>query len=140
MSYLLDTCALSELVARNPDPGVVEWIDGIDESRLHLCAITIGEIQKGIQKLAASRRKRALIEWLEGDLLLRFQDRILPIDTDVMLAWGALVADLEKRGTPMPAIDSLVAAVALHNGLTLVTRNEADFAGSGVPVLNPWQK
>ena len=138
MRYLLDTCAISDLVAREPNPGLVEWIDSVDEARLYLCVISIGEIQKGIQKLAASRRRQSLTEWLEEDLLIRFKDRILPIDAQVMLAWGTLTADLEKRGQPMPAIDSMVAAVALLNGLTLVTRNEADFVHSGVTVLNPW--
>ena len=138
MRYLLDTCAISDLVSKQPNPGLVEWLDSIDETRLYLCVISIGEIHKGIQKLSASRRKHTLVEWLEGDLLSRFQDRILPIDTAVILAWGALTADLEKHGKPMPAIDSLIAAVALQNGLTLITRNESDFAHSGVPVLNPW--
>jgi tRNA(fMet)-specific endonuclease VapC len=55
-----------------------------------------------------------------------------------MLTWGTLAAELEKRGTPMPAVDSLIAAVALRHGLTIVTRNEEDFAHSGVQVLNPW--
>jgi tRNA(fMet)-specific endonuclease VapC len=138
MTYLLDTCAISELVAREPNRGLFEWVDGVDEVRLYLCAVSIGEIYKGIQKLAASRRRQSLVEWLQGDLLVRFRGRVLPIDTEVMLAWGALVAGLEQRGRPMPAIDSLIAAAALHNGLTLVTRNETDFAHSGVPVLNPW--
>jgi tRNA(fMet)-specific endonuclease VapC len=138
MNYLLDTCAISDLLSRRPDPGLVAWIDGVNEARLYLCAISIGEICKGIQKLPASKRKRTLSEWLEGNLPQRFRDRILPLDIAAMLAWGALTAGLETRGTPMPAIDSLIAAVALHNGLTLVTRNEADFAHSGVPVLNPW--
>jgi predicted nucleic acid-binding protein len=138
VKYLLDTCAISDLVSRKPDPGLVEWIDGVDETQLYLCVISIGEIHKGIQKLAPSRRKQTLIEWLESDLLLRFTDRILPIDTAVMLVWGALAADLERQGQSMPAIDSLIAAVALSSGLTVVTRNEADFEHSGVPVLNPW--
>ena len=139
MNYLLDTCAISDLVARAPDPGLVAWIDGVEEDQLYLCAISIGEIQKGIHKLEASPRRQALAEWLEGELLARFRGRILAIDVEVMLAWGALVADLEQRGRPMPAIDSLLAAVAVQNGLTLVTRNEGDFLHSGVPVLNPWK-
>ena len=138
MIYLLDTCVISELVARQPSPSVVDWIDGVEEDRLFLSAITIGEIKKGIEKLSNSERKRALGEWLEGDLLTRFSDRILPIDTAVMLVWGKLASDLEKRGRPMPAIDSLIAATCLYGGLGLVTRNENDFAYGGVEIVNPW--
>ena len=76
--------------------------------------------------------------WLEDDLLLRFRGRILPIDIAVMLVWGLLVADLEERGRPLPAIDSLIAATCLRTKLDLVTRNESDFAHSGVTVINPW--
>jgi len=138
MIYLLDTCVISELVARQPNPSVIDWIDGINEDRLFLSAITIGEIKKGIEKLADSERKRVLAGWLEHDLLIRFNDRILPIDTAVMLVWGRLTSDLEKQGRPMPAIDSLLAATCLCRELRLVTRNENDFAYSGVEIVNPW--
>jgi tRNA(fMet)-specific endonuclease VapC len=140
MTFLLDTWVISELVARQPNPAVVRWVDSIDEDRLFLSAITIGEIKRGIEKLADSRRKSALQEWLEDDLLIRFRDRILPIDTPVMLVWGQLAADLERQGKRMPAIDSLIAATCLQGGLDLVTRNEGDFAHSGVTVLNPWKQ
>jgi predicted nucleic acid-binding protein len=140
MRFLLDTCVISELVARQPDPDVVRWVDGTDEERLCLSVITVGEIKRGIDRLPDSSRKSALAEWLEGDLLIRFADRILPIDTPVMLVWGELTANLEKQGRRMPAIDSLIAATALQGRLSLVTRNEDDFANSGVTVVNPWQQ
>lgn len=139
MNYLLDTCVLSDLVAKEPNPGLLEWIDGVEEATLYLCVVSIGEIHKGIQKLSASTRKRALIEWLERDLLMRFKGRTLIMDTEAMLTWGLLTADLEKRGRPMPVIDSLIAAIVLRNEFTLVTRNEADVAHSGVSVFSPWQ-
>jgi predicted nucleic acid-binding protein len=140
MRFLLDTCVISELVAKQPDPGVVQWVDNVDEEKLFLSTITIGEIKKGIEKLAASSHRSALAEWLEDELLVRFKDKILPIDTAVMLIWGKLAADLEKRGQRMPAIDSLLAATALQGGLGLVTRNEDDFAHCGVAVINPWEQ
>jgi predicted nucleic acid-binding protein len=140
MRFLLDTCVISELVARQPDPGVVQWVDSVIEENLFLSAITIGEIKKGIEKLAATNHQRALSEWLEDELLVRFKDKVLPIDTAVVLVWGKLVADLEKQGKPMPAIDSLLAATALQCGLALVTRNEDDFAHCGVAVINPWEQ
>ncbi len=140
MRYLLDTCVISELVAKQPDSDVIQWVDSIDEEKFYLSAITIGEIKEGIEKLSDSKRKSALAEWLEGDLLIRFKDRILAIDTGVMLAWGELAAGLEKQGTKMPAIDALIAAIALEGRLSLVTRNVDDFADLGVVIINPWQR
>jgi predicted nucleic acid-binding protein len=140
MTFLLDTCVISELGAKQPNLHVVQWVDSIAEDKLFLSAITIGEIKRGIEKLADSGRKSALAEWLEGDLLIRFTDRILPIDIPVMLVWGQLTADLEKQGSRMPAIDSLIAATCLQGRLDLVTRNEGDFALSGVTVINPWEQ
>jgi predicted nucleic acid-binding protein len=139
MTFLLDTCVISELVAKQPNPRVVQWVDSIDEDKLFLSAITIGEIKKGIEKLAESSRKSALAEWLEGDLLIRFADRILAIDIPVMLVWGQLTAELEKQGRRMPAIDSLIAATCLQGRLDLVTRNESDFVHSGIMIVNPWE-
>ena len=79
MRFLLDTCVIAEFVARQPDPGVVRWIDSIDEERLYLSAITIGEIKKGIEKLPDSRRRSELTKWLEDELLMRFKNKILPL-------------------------------------------------------------
>jgi tRNA(fMet)-specific endonuclease VapC len=137
MNYLLDTCVISELVARKPAPGVIEWVDSVDEERLLLSSITIGEIKKGIEKLAAQDRRNVSAAWLEDELLVRFRDKILPIDTAVMLVWGEPAAKLEKQGRPMPAIDSLLAATVLQGDLTLVTRNEDGFSRSDIAVINP---
>ena len=140
MKYLLDTCVISELVAKQPHPPVVQWVDGVEETCLYLSVVTIGEIRKGIAKLPDSPRKITLQEWLQDQLLARFSGRIVPIDTGVMLRWGQLTASLELAGRPMPAIDSLIAASALHADFSLVTRNEADFRHAGVPIVNPWQQ
>ena len=140
MNFLLDTCVISELVAMQPNPNVVRWIDSVDEDKLFLSVITIGEIKKGIEKLADSRRKDALVEWLNDGLLVRFRDKILPINIPVVLAWGQLAADLDRQGRRMPAIDSLIAATCLQGELQLATRNEDDFAQSGIVVINPWEQ
>jgi tRNA(fMet)-specific endonuclease VapC len=138
LKYLLDTCVISELVARNPSGKVVGWIDGLDPEHVYLSVITIGEIKKGIQKLPDSQRKAELQEWLAYELMDQFQGRILAIDTEVMLTWGRLVGDLESKGRKMAAMDSLIAAIVLHEGLTLVTRNEEDFKHADIPLANPW--
>ncbi|MES1241158.1 MAG: type II toxin-antitoxin system VapC family toxin [Acidobacteriota bacterium] len=139
MTYLLDTCVISELASKRAEPAVVRWIDGVDPESIHLSAVTIGEIQKGIEKARDPRRKEILKAWLHEELLVRFKHQILALDTEVFLAWGALAGSLESRGLPMPAMDSLIAATALHHRLVLVTRNEDDFQRSGVKLLNPWK-
>lgn len=138
MKYLLDTNVISELISKQPDEKVIRWIDGIDDQLVYLSVITIGEIQRGIEKLADGHRKRALRVWLKEDLLLRFEEKILDNDIPVIFTWGKLIAELESKGRPLPAIDSLIAATALHHDLHLVTRNEQDFAGTSLSVINPW--
>jgi tRNA(fMet)-specific endonuclease VapC len=139
MNYLLDTNVISELIAREPNQNVVDWIDSLDPETVSLSVITIGELRKGIEKLVRSRRKDQLTVWLENDLLLRFADKIVAITTDVMLVWGDLTGRLERDGKPIAAIDSLLAATALQGKYTLVTRNEEDFQHTGVSILNPWK-
>jgi predicted nucleic acid-binding protein len=138
MNYILDTNVISELIAREPTRNVTDWLDSIDPESVFLSVITIGELKKGIEKLTASKRKQTLDSWLEEDLLVRFRDRILPLDIPVLLTWGRLVADLERAGNPLPAIDSLLAATAAQTGFTLATRNAGHFRPAGITVFNPW--
>jgi tRNA(fMet)-specific endonuclease VapC len=138
MNYLLDTNVISELIARVPNPRVIAWIDQLDPEAVYLSVITIGELRKGIEKLAPSRRKDELTTWLDHDLLRRFAGHIVEITTDVMLVWGELTGRLEREGKPVAAIDSLIAASALQGKYTLVTRNEVDFQHTGVTIINPW--
>jgi predicted nucleic acid-binding protein len=76
--FLLDTNVVSELVSPRPDGRVVRWVEDTDESILFLSALTLGEIRNGVQRLRLGRRRARLESWLQGDLPLRFQDRILP--------------------------------------------------------------
>jgi toxin FitB len=138
MKYLLDTCVISELVAKKPNPRVIDWIDSIDPESAYMSVITIGEIRKGIEKLPDSERKATLHAWLSEELEARFRGRILPINIEVVLTWGQLTGSLESKGKKMAAIDSLIAATALHSHCLLVTRNEADFRYAGITILNPW--
>jgi toxin FitB len=139
VNFLLDTCVLSDLVSKRPSPDVKRWIDSVDSDRIHLSVVTIGEIQKGIEKLPDSRRRDALESWLKDDLLVRFRDQLVTLDVGVFLQWGTLIGRLETMGMPMPAMDSLIAATALHGNFVLATRNEDDFRRSGVQLLNPWK-
>jgi tRNA(fMet)-specific endonuclease VapC len=138
VNYLLDTCLISETIHKQPNQKVLNWLDEQLPETLYLSVITIGEIAKGISKLPASKRKESLTQWLHQALPHRFENRILGLDIDTMSLWGKLVAQLEQNGRPLPAMDSLIAATALKNSLTLVTRNEKDFAGTQVVIINPW--
>lgn len=138
MKYLLDTCVISELITKQPNPKVIDWLDAQLPENLYLSVITIGEISKGISKLTSSQRKKSLDIWLNQALPSRFLGRILGIDIKTMLLWGELVGKLEKQGRPLPIIDSLIAAITLQNSLALVTRNEKDFAGTEIVIVNPW--
>ena len=138
MSYLLDTCVLSELAAKLPNPAVATYVDTLPEEQVYLSVITIGEIVKGIEKLPASPRQSALQNWLEQDLLVRFQGKILPLDVDVLTERGRLAARLDRAGKPMPTMDALISATALNFELTLVTHNVADFREAGIEIANPW--
>ncbi|SRR5579883_431693 len=138
MKYLLDTCLISELVAKQPNQQVLDWLDAQVPETLYLSVITIGEIAKGISKLTSSKRKESLLTWLNETLPNRFENRILSIDASTMVLWGNLVGQLELLGRPLPVMDSLIAAIALQNSLSLVTRNENDFAQTGVVIVNPW--
>ena len=140
MNYLLDTNVISELISKKPDTKVLDWLDRLAPNTVYLSVITIGEIQKGVQKLPPSKRKDAVTQWLERDLLLRFQQRILEITIDVILIWGGLTGRLESEGRSISAMDSLIAATALQGDYCLVTRNEQDLEHTGVRIINPWKE
>lgn len=138
MSYLIDTCCISELVKKRPNPNVVKWFSDQDELCLYISVITFGELRKGIEKLPTSKKKNELHRWVKEDLTHRFKNRILDIDLKVVNQWGEMLATAEKRGNPLPAMDSLIAATALVHELSVVTRNTKDMEGSGADVINPW--
>lgn len=138
MSYLIDTCCISELVKKEPNPNVVKWFADLDELSMHLSIITFGELRKGIEKLPESKKKKELNRWVKEDLNQRFKNRVLTINIEEVNKWGEILAEAEKHGRPLPAIDSLIAATALVHDLSVVTRNTQDMEGSGVEVINPW--
>jgi predicted nucleic acid-binding protein len=137
MSFLLDTNAVSEWVKLRPDPGVIGWMDAADEDRVFISVISLAELSYGVERLPAGKRRRRLEEWLQHELPLRFEGRILPVDADVAEAWGKTVSRSEAAGRPIGAMDAFLAATAEVHSLTLVTRNVSDFPLLKA-VLNPW--
>lgn len=138
MSWLLDTCVLSEYAKKSPSPDVIAWLDEQDEASLFISAISLGEIEKGILKLQARdpQRSQKLTAWL-GKLEQRFATRILPLDTATLHVWAQISAKAELAGNPMPVMDGLIMATAQCHGLTVVTRNMQDFTHYPL-VFNPW--
>jgi toxin FitB len=138
VKFLLDTSLVSEMVKPAPHPGVLRWLAECDEDSLFLSALTVGELEKGIAKLEDSRRRSRLANWVRKDLVARFGGRLLSVDLAVAVRWGALVGESERRGQPLPVIDSLIAATCLVYGLTVATRNQGDFRRCEVQCFNPW--
>ena len=138
MSWLLDTCALSEYAKKAPAPEVIAWLDEQDEASLFISVISLGEIEKGILELRKTdpRRSQKLTAWL-GKLEQRFAGRILPLDAAALHVWAQIAAHAELAGQPVPVMDGLLMATAQCHGLTVVTRNVQDFA-LYPQVLNPW--
>jgi predicted nucleic acid-binding protein len=139
VNYLLDTCVLSEPAQPRPDAMVKRWFAAIPESRLCISVLSIGELRKNISRLTDNARARAIAAWLDGDLMSRFEGRILDIDIAVCNRWGSICGALVKLGRSKRVVDSLLAATAIEHELALVTRNVADFSDFDLRIVNPWQ-
>jgi toxin FitB len=139
LSYLLDTCVISEFIKPHPEPKVVDWLNTTDPDQVFLSAVTIGEIQFGISNRPPSNRRTELEIWLNESLFPQFTNRILTLDADIFLTWGQMTAQQRQQGKPMSVMDSLIAAVALQHRMVLVTRNISDFSATGLSLLNPWE-
>lgn len=135
--FLLDTNIVSELRKKDRcDDGVRKWFSGVDADELFLSVLVIGELRSGVERIRRrdSGAARMLDRWLRG-LEGSYEDRILPVTLEVCERWGRLSVD-----QPLAPIDGLLAATALSHHLTLVTRNVADVARSGVETLNPFTR
>jgi predicted nucleic acid-binding protein len=139
VTYLLDTCLVSELLKPRPSQTVSAWLAEQREEDLHLSVLTLGEIQKGVAQLPESRKKARLQAWLDRDLRDRFRGRIVPINETVALTWGRVSGDALARGRPLPVIDALIAATAIVFDATFATRDEEGILDAGAKTVNPWE-
>jgi predicted nucleic acid-binding protein len=135
---LLDTNVLSEVTRPAPDARVLEWLDGLDEDRSFISVVSIAEIRRGVSLMDEGRKREALAEWLAQDLPRRFEQRVLPVDEPVALAWGDLMGLAKRRGRGLSSMDGLIAATAIAQQLILATCNTKDFEGFGLELFNPW--
>lgn len=138
MNFLLDTNVVSEWVKPKPNPGVISWLAEVDEDRVHLSVVSLAEIAHGVERLPDGNRRKRLSQWLLDELPLRFEGRVLPVNSEVALAWGSTVARSEAIGQSISVMDAFLAATAKVHGLTLVTRNSTHFP-SVESLLNPWK-
>ena len=140
MRFLIDTCVISELIKPAPNPNLLSWMDSRNEETLFLSAITIGEIQKGISTLPDSTKRKRLQDWLDRELMERFDKKIIAFDLKVAQKWGEIQAAAALTGKKMPVIDGMIASIGLVHEMTVVTRNMDDMLASGVSLHNPWDE
>jgi len=138
VTYLLDTCVVSELVKPGPDETMVAWMARVPDEACHLSVITVGELAKGAARLPPSAKRVRLERWI-GELISQYGVRIIPVDASVARRWGRLSGELSRKGITTLVGDGLIAATALVHGLKLATRNIADFKPFGVEIVDPWK-
>jgi toxin FitB len=136
--WLLDTNVLSELRRPRAEPKVVVFVSSQPLDLLYVSTVTFAEIRFGIEAVGDAGRRAELNEWLTHRLRPMFEQRVLAITEDILLKWRLLVEDGRKRGHTFSQPDLIIAATALHHGLTIVSRNTRDYERAHVPVYNPW--
>jgi len=136
VKYLVDANILSEATKPTPDPYVIEWLRA-HEAEIAVDPFILGELRFGILTLPKGRKRTDLERWFDTGV---GRLHCLAWDADAGLRWAELLARLRRTGKAMPLKDSLIAATAAGHGLTVVTRNSADFKNAGVPIVDPFMK
>lgn len=136
---LLDTNVISEAMRRSPERQVIDWIDAQPLETLYLSSITVAELRAGVALLPSGKRRAALQEGLERQILPLFAGRVLPFDLPCTHAYADLLAKARKLGRGIHTADALVAAVASANAFSVATRDVLPFRGLGLSVINPWE-
>jgi predicted nucleic acid-binding protein len=137
---LLDTNVISELRRPHPDKRVVAFVAAQPLERLYISTVTLADIRFGIELVADAGRRTDLADWLTHKVRPMFEQRVLPVSEDVMLKWRLLVEAGRKTGHTFSQPDLIIAAIAAHYGLTVVSRDVTDFQRAKVSIINPWSK
>ena len=138
MVWLLDTNILSELRRSRPEKKVLDFVAAQPLETLYLSSVTFAEIRFGIELLGDVNLRAQLNDWLANKVRPMFEQRVLAITEDIMFKWRLLVEQGRKAGHTFSQPDLIIAATALHHGLTVVSRDTGDFQKASVPLLNPW--
>lgn len=136
--WLLHTNVISELRRPKPERKVVAFIEQQPLESLFISVVTLAELRFGIERLESAKRRAELNDWLNHRVRTMFDGRIVAISEDVMFRWRLLVEDGRKIGHTFSQPNLMIAATALHHGLTVVSRDTSDYEKSGTPVFDPW--
>lgn len=136
--WLLDTNILSELRRPKPERKVLAFVASQPLELLYVSAVTFAEIRFGIELVTDAGRRVELNDWLAHKVRPMFEQRVLPITEDIMFKWRVLVEDGRKAGYTFSQPDLIIAATALHHGLTVVSRDVSDYQKARAPIMNPW--
>lgn len=139
MGFLLDTNVLSELRRPKPEARVASFVATQPLQLLYVSSVTLAEIRFGIERIEDAARRAELGAWLKHKLRPQFEQRILPVSEDIIFRWRLMVEEGRKSGVTYSQPDLFIAATALHHGLTVVSRDAAEFERARVPVINPWK-
>jgi hypothetical protein len=137
--WLLDTNVISELHRPRPEAKVVQFIAGNPLDLMYVSVVTLAEIRFGIEVVKDLNRRMDLNDWLAHTVRPMFENRTLDVTEDIMLTWQLLVEDGRKMGHTFTQPDLIIAATAIHHGLTVVSRDTNDFKKANVTLLNPWE-
>jgi toxin FitB len=139
--YLIGTNVISELTKPLPDPAVVDWFANTPVQSIYISAVTLCEMHRGLALMPAGKRKNALKTATDAVIQEDFAQRCLSLDARCAPVYGSLAARQQQQGRACGAEDAMIAAIALANRLTLVTRNTKDFEGiDSLVLLNPWNE
>jgi toxin FitB len=136
--WLLDTNVLSELRRPKPDRKAVAFIAAQPLELLYVSAVTLAEMRFGIEVVTDATKRAELNDWLAHKVRPMFEQRVLPVTEEIMFRWRLLVEDGRKAGYTFSQPDLIIAATALHHGLTVVTRDVSDYEPVRARVFNPW--
>lgn len=135
---ILDTNVVSEVMRETPDERVSRWVTRQKTLHLAITAITVAEIQRGLMRLPAGKRRKRLEASFESFIDRGFEGRVLPFDQDAAFLYGHVCALRERKRLAADPVDLMIAAIARNADATLATRNVADFEHCGIRLLNPW--